>query len=429
MPGAPVAVIEVPGSKSVAIRALCVAALARGRSTVDGAPASDDIRAVVRSLRRLGVRIGGSPGGRLVIHGAGPGGMRGGEVRLDLGGSATGLRVLAAVAALRPGETVLDGDASLRRRPAGAIVESLRALGARVSSAAGRPPLRVRGPLDAEAAARGIAVDASGSSQAVSALLLVGAALPGGIRLRLKGAVVSAPYVDLTVDAIAAAGGDAFRRGRRAGVRPRPLRRLAVRVEADWSSAAFPLVGAAILGRSVRVPGLRADSRQADRAILGILGRAGARCGVDGRGAWCRGTGQPRAFRADLRDAPDLAPAAAALALFAPGTSRVCGAAHLRSKESDRIAACVAAVRALGGRAEERADGFSVRGGTPRSGTVDPRGDHRVALAFLVAAAAIPGARLADPRCVSKSWPGARAALAPLLRAAAVSLPRRGRRG
>jgi 3-phosphoshikimate 1-carboxyvinyltransferase len=188
-----------------------------------------------------------------------------------------------------------------------------------------------------------------------------------------------------------------------------------VRVGADWSSAAYPLVAAAILGRRVRVPGLDPRSLQADRAVLALLRKAGARCGADRRGAWCEGTGVVRPFRIDLRASPDLAPAAAALALFADGESRVTGAAHLRGKESDRIAACVASVRALGGAARERRDGFTIRGGTPRAGVVRPRGDHRIALAFGVAAAAIPGARVLDRACVAKSWPSAWRDLAPLL--------------
>jgi 3-phosphoshikimate 1-carboxyvinyltransferase len=128
------------------------------------------------------------------------------------------------------------------------------------------------------------------------------------------------------------------------------------------------------------------------------------------------GTGALRPFRFDLRHCPDLAPVAAVLALFAPGESRIEGAAHLRWKEVDRIAACVVAVRALGGRARALRDGFSVVGGTPRLGTVDSRGDHRMALAFSVAAAAIPGARVRGVACVGKSWPGGLEAMAPLLR-------------
>ena len=381
--------VRVPGSKSEAIRCLVAAALARGTTRVVGAPDSGDVGAVVGALRALGVRVEGRPGpGLLRVHGTG-GDLPPGDRVLHLGGSATGLRILACVAALREGRTTLDGDASLRRRPVGPLPD----LGVRVRTRGGRPPVRVEGG-PAERSRGPVRVSAGGTSQVASGLLLC------GFRIRLVGPVVSAPYIAMTRAVV--------RRFR--GRAPRT-----VRIEADWSSAAYPLAAAAILGGRVRVPGLSARSVQADRAVLGILRRAGARCGADAGGAWCEGTGRVRAFSADLRECPDLAPAAAALALFAEGESRVAGAAHLRVKESDRIAACVAAVRALGGGARELPDGFVARGGTPRAGTVDPRGDHRVALAFGAAAAAIPGARVLDRRCVAKSWPDAWRAMAPLL--------------
>jgi 3-phosphoshikimate 1-carboxyvinyltransferase len=381
-------VVSVPGSKSEAIRALILGALARGTTRVGNAPASGDVKAVLGALRALGVRIEGSPGrGALRVHGT-EGRLPPGDRRIHLGGSATGLRMLACVAALREGTTVLDGDASLRRRPLGPIPD----LGVPVRTRGGRAPITVEGGA---VPGRTVSVSSSDTSQFASGLLMA------GFRLRGPGPSVSRPYVALTRSVL----------GRVRGRGPRVFR-----VEPDWSSAAYPLVAAAILGRRVRVPGLKARSLQADRAVLALLRKAGVRCGVDGRGAWCEGSGKVRPFRIDLRDAPDLAPAAAAVALFAPGESRVTGAAHLRGKESDRIAACVAAVRALGGRAEERPDGFVVRGGTPRKGTVDPRGDHRIALSFGVAAAAIRGARVLERGCVAKSWPSAWRDMALLLR-------------
>jgi len=407
-------VVPVPGSKSEAIRALIVGALARGTTRVKGAPASGDVRAVVKALRTLGVRVEGqSAAGNLSVHGV-AGRLPPGDRRLHLGGSATGLRMLSCVAALREGRTTLDGDASLRRRPAGPIAEALAALGARVRTRGGRPPVVVEGGPDRRFAGA-LAVDASSTSQVASGLLLLGPFLRGGLRIRLAGKVVSEPYLDLTIEALRRAGVRVRRSGRRIIVGEGIPEATQAQVEPDWSSAAYPLVAAAILGRGVRIPGLRRDSLQADRAILDLLRKAGVRCGAGPRGAWCRGNGRIRPFRVDLGGSPDLAPAAAALALFAAGESRVTGAAHLREKESDRIAACVATVRALGGRARATPDGFVVTGGTAHRGVVDPRGDHRIALAFGVAAAAIPGARVLDRGCVAKSWPGAWRDLAALL--------------
>ena len=429
VPRPPEVVVAVPGSKSEAIRALILGALARGTTRIDGAPASGDVRAVVRAIRALGTRIDGQPGrGELRVHGT-AGRLPAGNRRLDLGGSATGLRLLTGVALFRGGRTTLDGDASLRRRrlywPDGLVHPE----GGSIRTRGGHPPVVVEGgPLRS---LPWYGMDGLYTSQMASGLLLVGCLSESGLRLELLEPVVSEPYLHMTVAVLRRFGVRVARRGRTYRVARGIPRAASLRVEADWSSAAYPLVAAAILGQRVRVPGLAPRSLQADRAVLALLRKAGVRCGVDGRGAWCAGTGRVRRFAIDLQDAPDLAPAAAALALFARGESRVSGAEHLRAKESDRIAACVAAARALGAEAEEREDGFVIRGGAPRAGTVDPRGDHRIALAFGVAAAAIPGARVLDRGCVSKSWPGAWRDLAPLLRDArrVVSLPRPSGRG
>ncbi len=406
-------VVPVPGSKSEAIRALIVGALARGVTRIEGAPASGDVRAVVRALKTLGVRIEGRPGsGTLRVHGT-AGRLPPGDRRLDLGGSATGLRMLTCVALLRTGRTTLTGDASLRRRALGMASGPVAPGGPTVRARRDRPPVTVEGgPLRR---APWMRVSGNLTSQVASGWLLIGSLLEGGLLLALPGPIVSEPYLLMTLAALRRAGVRVVRKGGLFLVPHRIPRAVRFSIEPDWSSAAYPLVAAAILGKRVRVPGLRARSLQADHAILRLLRLAGVRCGVDKKGAWCRGTGRLRPFTIDLMNSPDLAPAAAALALFAKGTSRVTGAAHLRFKESDRIAACVAAVNALGGRARETRDGFVVSGGTAQKGTVDPRGDHRIALAFGVAAAAIPGARVLDRACVRKSWPSAWRDLAPLL--------------
>jgi 3-phosphoshikimate 1-carboxyvinyltransferase len=328
-----------------------------------------------------------------------------GDVTVRCGGSATGLRILACVAALRKGRTTLTGDPSLRARPAGPLEEPLAALGVEVRTKGGRPPVEIRGG-PARGSGDPLPVDASETSQVASGLLLLGSHLPGGLRLRLGGRVVSAPYLDLTVEALRHAGVRVRRAGRMLTVLPGVPEPRSVLVEADWSSAAYPLLAAAVRHGRVRVPGLDAGSLQADRAVLDLLGRAGARCGADGEGAWCEGTGKVKPFAVDLRSSPDLAPAAAALALFARGECRVTGAAHLRGKETDRIAACVDAVRALGGKARALRGGFVVRGPASVRGTVDSRGDHRIALAF-----GAVGARVRGSACVRKSWPGAWRAL------------------
>jgi 3-phosphoshikimate 1-carboxyvinyltransferase len=238
-------------------------------------------------------------------------------------------------------------------------------------------------------------------------MLLAGSALPGGIHVRLVGEAVSRPYLDMTIALLRETGVELRRRGADLHVSHGPPGSRDFDVEGDWSSAVYPLLAGVLLGRDVLVPGMDNGSHQADRAFLRILRDAGAtaRCSSDGARA---GRKRPlRAFRCDLRDSPDLAPAVAALAVFADGETQVRGASHLRDKESDRIAACVDAAVALGADARATDDGFVIQGGSPSAGTVSTRGDHRMALAFHVASLALPGARVDDTRCVAKSWPRA----------------------
>jgi 3-phosphoshikimate 1-carboxyvinyltransferase len=402
--------VEAPRSKSHAIRLLVTAALAEGTSTISGVPEADDVLAVTDSLRALGVELR-TEAGEAVVRGCGgrlPA-VDGGGAVLHLGGSGTGLRFLTAICCLGDGPYVLDGDAFLRARPLGSVAEIVRGLGCRVRDVEGCPPVQVTGgpvvtiPLDLRCP------DMSMSSQPVSALLLVTAAVPGeSVAIHLPESRASVGYVELTRSVLerfgvrfawgrTASGGLALtRHGGR-------LCSTGATVEGDWSSAAYLLAASAVSGGDVRVRGLRADSAQPDREITGILERMGARVTSDGHATGCRGLA---GTAVSLQGSPDLAPLVGALGCVAGGITEVTDTPHLRIKESDRIASTVAAARAIGCRAEERPDGFVIHGGGGTGGVVDPRGDHRIAMAFAVAGLAIPGVRIRDPGCVSKSYPG-----------------------
>lgn len=422
-------VAQAPASKSHAIRALLCAALADGVSDLAGLSrcGADDVLRAVGALRSLGFRVEGDR-----VTGAG-GKIPSAAATLDLGGSATALRFLAAVSALGTGPTTLTGDASLRRRPMRSTAESLAALGARCRGAgdagAPLPPLVVtrEGP-----ASRVAVVDASASSHPLSALLLAGAALPEGLAVVARGLVASRPYVDLTawtmrqfgVEVEPTTWAEALSRAalalraelralegrvpRGASVHLVPgggYRAADVTLVGDWSSAAFLLAAAAVTRGDVEVSGLEWDSPQADRRIADLLRAFGADVERTASGVRARG-GASRPLDADLGESPDLAPLVGALGCVAAGETRVRGAAHLRAKESDRIAAIVAAARALGCSAEERPDGFAIRGPATREAVVVTRGDHRIAMAFGAAGLALPGVRVDDRACVAKSFPG-----------------------
>ncbi len=404
--------IAAPGSKSHAIRLLIAAALASGVSTVARLPGGEDVRAVIQALRALGIGIHVVGDVATVTGCAGMLPSLGDEeVRLDLGGSGTGLRLLAAVCCLGRGPYLLDGDASLRARPAAGAEEVVRALGCEAVSRGGHPPLRVSGGPLHRLPARLVAPDVSRSSQPLSALLLVAAALPSTRTwLNLGATPVSLGYVDLTFAALRPfmpADGRGGRSNATNLVLPRDgLHAADVAVEGDWSSAAYLLAAAAASGGDVRVTGLNHHSAQPDARITRILSEMGAQVSTGSDNVRCRGTGALTGARISLRDAPDLAPLVGALGCLASGETEVFDTPHLRIKESDRVASTVAAARAVGCHAEERPEGFVIYGGHAPANVVDPCGDHRIAMAFAIAGLAIPGVRILDPDCVTKSYPG-----------------------
>jgi len=406
-------VVAAPRSKSHAIRVLVAASLADGVSTIWNLPEAADVLAVVDALRSVGIEIH-EDGPLATVHGCGgtlPG-TGGHEVLLHLGGSGTGLRILAALCCLGRGPYVLDGDASLRSRPVGSVVDVVRGLGCEVRTTDGHPPLRISGgPV--RSVPEGLECpDVSMSSQPLSALLLAAAALPTRpYELHVPPGHASLGYVDLTLESLAQFG-VAHERSEPlgGGVWLQPggggLTATDVTVEGDWSSAAYVLAAAAVSGGEVRVTGLHRDSHQPDARILALLEEMGAVVEAGDQAVRCQGVGPLRGIRVSLQGAPDLAPLVGALGCLARGVTEVTDTPHLRIKESDRIASIVAAARAIGCHAEERPDGFVIHGGGGSGGTVDPRGDHRIAMAFAIAALAIPGVRILDPGCVAKSYPG-----------------------
>jgi 3-phosphoshikimate 1-carboxyvinyltransferase len=396
----------VPGSKSLAIRAIVAASLAPGVSRIRiGEGAGDDVAAVAAAVERLGVGVVDVPGPRepvIGVHGA-PG-YPARDVRLDLGECGTGARLLLAAARLAAGPVTVDGAPGLRARPMGPLVAALRARGATVE-AGGEPdrlPLTVRG--GPEPAGGRVEVDASVTSQVVSAMLLTGVA--GGIEVATTGRAVSRPYVDLTVAVMGAFGVTVERRGEDVLAVPRaayvPCEYV---VEADASAAAFWLAAAAIAGGEVLVRGIPPDSLQPDRAVVDHLVAMGCDAAAGPDGLVARGRAA-RAADLDVRDSPDLVPALAAVAATVPGRTRLVGAPHLVHKESDRIASTAAMLGALGVRATPRPDGLEVEGGGLRGGVVDPRGDHRIAMAAAILGRAVPGVVVRDPGCAAKSDPG-----------------------
>jgi 3-phosphoshikimate 1-carboxyvinyltransferase len=395
--------IRVPASKSLTQRALVAAALAGGGSMVRSPLDAEDPRLLFEALRKVGFRLAWE-GDAIAAEGREP--VAG--ATLHLGNNGTGARFLLAQLAALPGTWEVDGTERLRQRPVAALAAALRSLGARIEPVAGfhdALPLKVHGR-----SLRGgrVEVDASASSQFVSALLLLGPALSEGLEVHLAGPAPSRPYVELTAEVLAAFGNAPVAAGETTwSVRGGGLVPAEFTVEGDWSAAAVPLAAAAVAGGEVAVAGVRRDSRQGDAAVLELLARAGCRITESPRGVVVGGPATAR-LDADLRDAPDLFPPLAVVVAVAGG--RLTGLAGLALKESDRPAMMSAHLGALGFAVETGAGWFAGSGGARRDrsgvGALDPAADHRVAMALAVAGCVVPGVRVSNPGCVAKSWPG-----------------------
>jgi len=423
--------LMAPPSKSVTHRACLLAALASSPCRVRRPLAGADCRSTLAALTELGARFTIRLDGDIDFE---PTTLAPPQRALDCGNSGTTLRLLIGQAARLPFAVELTGDASLRGRPNGPLLDALQSLGVAVTSTQGRAPIIVHGVLPAPLKGPEIALPGGTSSQYATSLLLAMVMTPGRARLRLPPPVASKPYLELTV-AVAEAFGLSLDAADTAdggllfdvvgGAQPRPPAGGVYDVEGDWSGAAFPLIGAILAGVPLRLVGLRADSRQGDRAIVTLLGRFGARLNITDSAVEVAGGARLRPVEAiDVGPTPDLFPPLCALAACAPGTTRLHGSPGLRHKESDRIAAMASGLRACGIRTDELDDGLVVHGGRPAGATVTSLADHRIAMSFAILGLACEGAMTVDdPDCVEVSYPDFHAHLARLKQVAGGDRP------
>ena len=405
--------IRPPGSKSVTNRALVCAALARGTSELVGVLDADDTSAMVDCLTSLGVPITPIPddgsGGGLVVRGSGGRPPLDGAI-LDARLSGTTSRFIAPVAALARGTVILDGGPPLRRRPMGALLDALEALGAGVEPLGeqGYLPVRITAsPRDVLGGT--VRVSGDVSSQFLSGLLLSGPCMDDGLVVEVTTDLVSVPYVALTLEVMSAFGAsverdDGWRQLRVAPGGYRAVERY--EVEPDASAASYWAAAAVIAGGTVRIRGLGRPSTQGDVAFIDLLGRMGAEVTWSDRDVVVRSTGELHGISVDMADISDTAQTLAAVAVFADGPTRVTGIGFIRGKETDRIAAVVTELGRLGVRATEDEDGFTVHPGPVSPADVRTYDDHRMAMSFALIGLRAEGVRILDPGCTAKTYPG-----------------------
>jgi 3-phosphoshikimate 1-carboxyvinyltransferase len=421
--------VRPPGSKSLANRALLLAALAAGDSTIRGAPLdADDTRRMVDALRLLGAGISADADGSTRVRGV-HGRWRPQGDRLDLGNAGTATRFLAAASLLAPGPITIDGNERMRQRPIAELIDVLHSLGAEATyeGAPGCPPVRLTAPAQLPRGAN-VPMATTLSSQFISGLLLIAPWLPGGLTLRLSGEITSRSYIQMTLGLLDLLGASVRTSDDLHIIRvssPDGLAPFSYTVEPDASGATYFWAAAAMTpGAVCRVEGLDARSLQGDARFPEVLARMGATVIREEPSVGVRGPGALAPIMADLSDMPDTAMTLAAVACFATGRSVLRGLRTLRVKETDRIAAMQKELAKIGVKVETNllgdADAITI---TPPTGGVaggreapavvfDTYDDHRMAMALSLIGLRRPNVAIRDPRCVAKTYPGYWSALA-----------------
>lgn len=382
--------IQLPGSKSLANRLLLLAALSEGETELVGLPASDDVRHLSQALAQLG---------RPFTSG-----------RFFLGNAGTAFRPLTAILSASPGDFTLEGDPRMHERPIGPLVDALRRWGAEIEylGQPGYPPLRIHGRC---LAGGPTVVDATLSSQYVSALLMAAPLLERGASIHLEGELVSQPYIEMTCGQMRQFGIEVVRRSEREYQVPPAAYRTPGRVlvEGDATAASYFLAAGAIGQGPVRVVGAGRDSVQGEIRFAEVLQSMGAEIewGPDWVQARGPASGRLRGLSWDLNAIPDSAMTLAMVALFAEGASEIRGVDNWRVKECDRQQALFQELSKVGARVEMLPDGLRVAPPTSwQPACIETYRDHRMAMCFSLATFSPVGITILEPECVSKTYPG-----------------------
>ncbi|EIT2885277.1 3-phosphoshikimate 1-carboxyvinyltransferase [Salmonella enterica] len=399
--------INLPGSKSVSNRALLLAALACGKTVLTNLLDSDDVRHMLNALSALGINYTLSADRtRCDITGNGGALRAPGALELFLGNAGTAMRPLAAALCLRQNEIVLTGEPRMKERPIGHLVDSLRQGGANIDylEQENYPPLRLRGGFTGG----DIEVDGSVSSQFLTALLMTAPLAPEDTTIRVKGELVSKPYIDITLNLMKTFGVEITNHHYQQFVVKggqqyhSPGRYL---VEGDASSASYFLAAGAIKGGTVKVTGIGRKSMQGDIRFADVLEKMGATITWGDDFIACT-RGELHAIDMDMNHIPDAAMTIATTALFAKGTTTLRNIYNWRVKETDRLFAMATELRKVGAEVEEGHDYIRI---TPpaklQHADIGTYNDHRMAMCFSLVALSDTPVTILDPKCTAKTFP------------------------
>ncbi|MDH4070330.1 MAG: 3-phosphoshikimate 1-carboxyvinyltransferase [Ignavibacteria bacterium] len=394
----------LPGSKSITNRALICAALAAGESCISNASDCDDTALMVNGLNQLGILVRRS-GPDLIVEGGG-GRVFGPKYPIPVGNGGTTFRFLFALAALADRGVTFEAGGRMTERPVDSLLDAFRDLGVNTEAMPFAGRFAVGG-----GGLRGGAVMIRGeeSSQFISAVLMVSPYASDTVRITVPGKLVSAPYVQMTIDIMKTFGVQVQESSGVFEVIPVKYRPARLMVEPDLSAAAIFLSAGLLAGGTLRFAGSLQSTVQGDTRIFDLLQQTGASMERPNPGEVRFHNGDTGAFHgidADLGATPDLVPPLACAMLFAESPSFLRNIAHLRHKESDRLDVLVREIRKLGGEISVEGDGLEIRPSRLHGAGLDPEDDHRLAMSLALTGLRVPGVTLNNPGCVKKSFPG-----------------------
>ncbi len=400
--------VNVPGSKSLSNRALLLAALAEGETELTNLLDSEDIEHMLNALTKLGINYRLSEDKtQCVVQGNGGAFNVAEPLELFLGNAGTAMRPLCAALAASNVDTVLTGEPRMEERPIGDLVDALREADAEVTylKNEGYPPLQIKGKT---LNGGEMSVDGSVSSQFLTALLMAAPLFSGDVTIRIKGELVSKPYIDITLDTMAKFGvtveNDNYQTFTVSGdakyVAPGKFM-----VEGDASSASYFLAAGAIKGGTVRVTGIGENCIQGDIRFADVLEAMGAK--VVWNDEYVEVTGAPlKGVNMDMNHIPDAAMTIATTALFAEGPTTMTNIYNWRVKETDRLAAMATELQKLGAKVEEGHDYIKVwPTDSLKHAEIDTYNDHRIAMCFSLVALSDTPVTINDPGCTRKTFP------------------------
>lgn len=395
--------VTIPGSKSYTNRSLILAALTKGEVKIKNPLFSDDTKAMINCLQTLGIVVKEHPKEIVVLGNISD--VKPGIYRLNCRLSGTTIRFLLAFCCLVAGTKILTGEKGLNKRPIAALVESLKQLGAKIEylQKEGFPPLKI---TSSKLIADTVRIRGDVSSQYFSALLMI-APLIDSINIEVLGEQISRPYIDMTIDSMKRFGVKVTNKNYRSYIvaANQKYRAKEYVVEGDFSSAGYFFALAVLKKLTITLKNLNPYSKQADIKFLAVLQKMGNKIKKEKNQITIYGQGI-KPVNVNMKDFPDQVQTLSVLVAFAKGVSKITGIKSLRIKETERVKALQQELKKMGIKTAAAQDCLTIYGGNPHKASINTYNDHRMAMAFAVAGAFLPGLKIKNPEVVSKTFPG-----------------------